>query len=262
MSVSPQLALAAAAAIKDKALEEQTLQLIALQKQLRELQEVEITGRMGRPVYCRGSFQDGDFSPDFLDLDRWFWEVKLENVEPYDTEGVSLLDLGKLEILGGVLYATSSAVIGTQCLVRGGGPTDRVFRGVTYNDLECRVKSGDESSRETRGRNIYRNRMALMTINFRNLPEGPWKHLQSCAKFNNIHENRNERTDIFHYVTDPTQYPRRMPNQKADVTSLSFYGLSVLKLIKNIHRADEEFEKTKEKFIAHAESINERMIER
>ena len=248
MSVSPQLALAAAAAIKDKALEEQTLQLIALQNQLRELQEVEITGRMGRPVYCRGSFQDGDFrslgrSDDIMDLDMKAWEVKLENVE---LDGISLLDLGMLEIrLGGVVYATSSAVMGTQCSVRvSGGPTDRVFSGRTFYDLKCFIKSGDDSS----SRN---NRRAWLSVNFRNLPEGPWKHLQSCAKFNNRSENRNERTDIFHYVTDPTQYPRRMPNQKADVTSISFHGRSVLKLIKNINRADEEFEKTKEKFIAH-----------
>ena len=93
-----------------------------------------------------------------------------------------------------------------------------------------------------------------IAVNFRNLPEGAWKHLQSCATFNaSLPENSNERTDIFHYVTDPTQYPRRMPNQKADVTSVSFHGLSVLKLLKNIHR-DEEFEKKKEKFLSHVAS--------
>lgn len=244
MSVSPQLALAAAAAIKDKALEEQTLQLISLQKQLHELQEVEITGRMGRPVYCRGSFQDGNFK-EKRNITLWEWEVKLENVEQFDTEGISLLDLGMLEIrLGGVVYATSSAVCGTHSLVRGG--PNRASGGPNF-DLKCLVKSGDDSSNV----NNY-NRMAWLSINFRNLPEGAWKHLQSCATFNaSLPDNSNELTDVFHYVTDPTQYPRRIPNQKADVTSISFYGLSVLKLIKNIHRADEEFEKTKEKFIAH-----------
>ena len=164
------------------------------------------------------------------------WQVQLTNVSPYDAEGISLLDLGKLEIrIGGVIYATSNEVIGTQCTVRGSASSD------TRDDLTCLL-------------NVFYQNIAWMGINFRSLPEGPWKHLQSCHKFNTLPENTNNRTDIWHYVTNATQYPRRMPNQKADVTSISFHAASVLKLIKNICR-DEEFEKKKEEYIESIEGL-------
>ena len=50
-----------------------------------------------------------------------------------------------------------------------------------------------------------------------------------------------------------------MPNQKADVTSISFHAASVLKLIKNICR-DEEFEKKKEEYIESIEGLIDSMI--
>ena len=245
MSVSPELALAVASVIKDKALEQQTNELISLRKQLQACHEIEITGRMGRPIYCRGSFNDGNFreikarspSPDH----HLLWEVKLIN-ETSD-EGISLIDLGRLEIrLGGVVYATSSSVLGTRCRVRGAA-SDR-----SRDDLICIFCSGD-------GDTIYNryNRLGYMHINFQSLPPGPWKQLQSCYLFNCRPENNDNRTDIFDLVTNPSNYPRRIPNQKADVTSISFNVGSVLKLVRNIYR-DEEFEKTKETYIAQAEA--------
>jgi len=201
---------------------------------------------MGRPVYCRGSFNDGNFRkitsrsplPDHL-----LWEVQLINET---SDGISLIDLGKLEIrLGGVVYATSSSVAGTQCKVRGAA-SDR-----SRDDLICLFCSGERDTRY--------NRVGHIHINFRSLPPGPWKQLQSCYLFNCRPENDTNRTDIFDLVTNPSNYPRRIPNQKADVTSISFNVGSVLKLIRNIHR-DEEFEKTKETYIAQAEAQVEEYI--
>ena len=237
MSVSPELALAVASVIKDKALEQQTNELISLRKQLQACHEIEITGRMGRPVYCRGSFNDGNFREIKNDM---FWEVKLNN-ETSD-EGISLIDLGRLEIrLGGVVYATSSSVIGTQCKVRGAATASNR----SQDDLICIFCSGDGNTRY--------NRLGYMHINFWSLSEGPTKQLQSCYLFNCRPENNDNRTDIFDLVTNPSQYPRRIPNQKADVTSISFNVGSVLKLVRNIHR-DEEFERKKETYIAQAEA--------
>lgn len=211
-----------------------------MQKQLRAHQEVEITGRYGRPVYCKGSFQDGHFREIVRNQNNICWQMQLTNVSPYDAEGISLLDLGKLEIrIGGVIYATSNEVSSHGCNVRGSASSD------TRDDLTCLLRLSEN--------------IAWMGINFRSLPEGPWKHLQSCHKFNTLPENTNNRTDIWHYVTNATQYPRRMPNQKADVTSMSFHAASVLKLIKNICR-DEEFEKKKEEYIESIEGLIDSMI--
>ena len=246
MSVSPELAQAVASVIKDKALEQQTNELISLRKQLQACHEIEVTGRMGRPVYCRGSFNDGNFRkitsrsplPDHL-----LWEVQLINET---SDGISLIDLGKLEIrIGGVVYATSSSVLGTRCRVRGAA-SDR-----SRDDLICLFCSGERDTRY--------NRVGHIHINFRSLPPGPWKQLQSCYLFNCRPENDTNRTDIFDLVTNPSNYPRRIPNQKADVTSISFNVGSVMKLIRNIHR-DEEFEKTKETYIAQAEAQVEEYI--
>ena len=243
MSVSPELSLAVASVIKDKALEQQTNELISLRKQLQACHEIEVTGRMGRPVYCRGSFNDGNFR-ELKNEYEITWEVKLIN-ETCDN-GISLIDLGRLEIrLGGVVYATSSSVVGTQCKVRGAA-SDR-----SRDDLICFFCSGERDTRY--------NRMGNMHINFRSLPEGPWKQLQSCYLFNCRPENNDNRTDIFDLVTNPSQYPRRIPNQKADATSISFNVGSVLKLIRNIHR-DVEFEKKKETYIAQAEAQVEECI--
>lgn len=216
------------------------MQLISLQHQLRAHQEVEITGPLGRPVYCKGSFQDGDFRefvrPRAIE-NVVCWQVQFTNELPY-ADGISLLDLGELEIrLGGVVYATGIEVAGQSCTVRGSASSD------TRDDLTCPVYRG-KLSKNT----------AFMAINFRSLPEGPWKHLQSCYKFNTLPENYNNKTDIWHYVTDSTQYPRRIPNQKADVTSISFFGPCVLKLIMNIHR-DEEFEKKKNEYVTQIEEF-------
>jgi len=208
MSVSPELSLAVASVIKDKALEQQTNELISLRKQLQTCHEIEVTGRMGRPVYCRGSFNDGNFREIKNDM---FWEVKLIN-ETSD-KGISLIDLGRLEIrLGGVVYATSSSVLGKRCRVRGAA-SDR-----SRDDLICIFCSGDGGARY--------NRLGYMHINFWSLPPGPWKQLQSCYLFNCRPENDTNRTDIFDLVTNPSQYPRRIPNQKAAVKSISF----------NVHR--------------------------
>jgi len=193
---------------------------------------------MGRPVYCRGSFNDGNFRE--LKNEFIVWEVQLINETSH---GISLIDLGRLEIrLGGVVYATSSSVVGTHCRVRGAA-SDR-----SRDDLICLFCSGDGGTIQNRC-----NRMGNMHINFRSLPPGPWKQLQSCYLFNCRQENNANRTDIFDLVTNPSQYPRRIPNQKADVTSISLSVACVLKLIRNIHR-DEEFERKKETYIAQAEA--------
>ena len=85
MSVSPELALAAAAAIRDKALEEQTQELLQLREQLRASQEVTVTGPMGTPVYYRGSFQEGNFRQNVgLEPPGVLWEVALSPTADFE----------------------------------------------------------------------------------------------------------------------------------------------------------------------------------
>mmetsp|Transcript_2585 Transcript_2585/g.5549 ORF Transcript_2585/g.5549 Transcript_2585/m.5549 type:complete len:248 (-) Transcript_2585:427-1170(-) len=240
MSVSPELALAAAAAIKDKALEQQTMELIQLKKQLHASQEVEITGKMGRPVYCRGSFQDGNFRENVGLLPPGvLWEVKLVNDEAFEA-GIPLREFWPdMEIrLGGVVFASTSTVSGTMCKVRGAASNN------SRDDVFCPITSGDEYNRY--------NRIAGMAIDFRSLPEGPWKHLQSCATYNSRVAN-DERDDIFHKISHPTQFPRRIPNQTADITSMCFHATSVLKLIRTVH-GDEEFEREKKERLTEIEA--------
>ena len=240
MSVSPTLALAAAAAIGDNALMQQTKELIELKKDLDASQEVEITGRMGRPVYARGKFQDGDFRENAgLIPPGVLWEVHLVADEAFQN-GISLRNFDEMEIrLGGVVFATTSAVVGTKVRVRGAASN------TSRDDLFCPIYSG-EHRRD--------NRIAWMAINFNNLPEGPWKHLQSCATFNSRVENDRQRDDIFHKISHPTQFPRRLPGQTAHVTSISFHGASVMKLIRTVHR-DAEFEQMKKEKLAEIESL-------
>mmetsp|Transcript_36080 Transcript_36080/g.61517 ORF Transcript_36080/g.61517 Transcript_36080/m.61517 type:complete len:251 (-) Transcript_36080:768-1520(-) len=242
MSVSPELAFAAAAAIKDHALEQQTNELVNLRKTLRASQEVEITGLMGRPVYCRGSFQDGNFRENMgMDPPGVAWEVELSNDEAFE-DGAPLRNLCDMEIrIGGIVFATTRAAVGTQCRVRGAASNQ------SRNDVLCPIFSGDEGFRY--------NRIAWMAINFTNLPDGPWRHLQSCATHNNRVASEG-RDDIFHRISHPTQLPRRLPGQRASVTSIRFYGASVLGLIRNVLRdGDADFERKKEEKITEIETI-------
>lgn len=250
MSVSPELALAAAAAIKDKALEEQTLELIELREALRASQEVEVTGRLGSPVYCRGTFSDGDFrdlcggGADLVPTVP-LWEVKLINEREYEG-GIPLQCFwSDMEVrIGGVVYATTSAAVGTACRVRGAGSSD------SRDDVFCPISSGDSEY----------NRNVWMAINFRSLPEGPWMHLQSCARYNN--SLPTDREDIFHKISHPNgEIAMRIPNQTADVTSVSFNGVNVLKLIKTVRRPhDAEFERKQKEKIAEIEALVEEYI--
>lgn len=241
MSVSPELALAAAAAIGDKALEQQTNELIALRKQLHAAYEVEITGMMGTPIYARGSFQDGNFRETVgLSPPGVLWEVKLANEEEFEA-GIPLRNFGTdnniiMEIrLGGVVFATTRAVIGTNCRVRGAGSN------TNRDDVFCPINSGEQNWRY--------NRVAWMAINFRSLPAGPWRHLQSVAAYNNS-VTIDRLDDIFHKISHHTQIPGRLPGQSADVTSICFHAASVTKMIRNVYRpGDTEFEKEREKHL-------------
>ena len=243
MSVSPELALAAAAAIKDKALEEQTKELLYLREQLRSSQEIEITGKMGHPVYCRGSFQDGNFRETgggILSATSVFWEVKMECTDSY-CDGIPLRNFWQdMEIrVGGMVYGTTSEVIGPRCRVRAASSTKRA-------DVVCPISPASL-------------RMLLMEINFRSLPEGPWKHLQSCDAFNRQSADISSRENIFHKFSHPTQIPQRFPNQRADVSSICFHGLEVLKLIKTVKR-DAEFERLKAEKISKLEKRRDDLI--
>ena len=243
MSVSPELALAAAAAIKDKALEEQTKELLYLREQLHASQEIEITGR-GVPVYCRGSFQDGNFRESNMSIHNsreTYWEVTFECTDSY-ADGIPLRNFWEdMEIrIGGVVWTTTAKVSGRLCRVSGAvrGAASSEIRA----DIVCPILPDQTAT------------ISWMEINFRSLPEGPWKYLRSCAMFNE--QAFTDLEDLFHKISHPTQIPQRLPKQRADVASIMFYGRDVLKLIKTVRR-DAEFERMKEEKVAKIEKFRD-----
>lgn len=218
MSISPELALAAAAAIGDKALQEQTKELLELKRQLAESRKVEITGSGGRPVYARGQFEDGKL---FNTLRSW-WDVHLTMCEGND--GIFLTNLPHLEIrLGGIVYATLSE--------------DEV-QGHDVIILDNNSNDGSDVSSPQRCRNMLIPiesgggcRNATIQIDLRDMPEPPWKLLKSSISYNLTESNINALIDVFDILTGPRQLPVRLPDQVVDLISISFDCSSVQSML-------------------------------
>ena len=230
MSISPELALAAAAAIGDKALQDLTKELLELKRQLAESRKVEITGSGGFPVYASGHFEDGKCrNRNELVGDRaisisfsrssW-WDVPVTMCEGY--AGIFLNDLQHLEIrLGGIVYAaTRSANEEVQ------GCDVRILDNDSINGLRrtCRlmiipIQSGGGS------------RNATIQIDLRDMPEPPWKMLKSAISYNRTECNIDALIDVFDMMTSSRELPMRLPNQVADIISISFDTNSVEPLL-------------------------------
>ncbi len=226
MSVSPELALAAAAAIRDHALREQTFELLELKRQLAESRKVEITGTGGRPVYARGQFEDGAYrdeddtttsaspsSTSFYSEKSW-WDVQLTKCD----NDITLHNLQHLEIrLGGIVFATTckEEVEGYDVLL-----LDNSSNNNNSNDSSescCRnvtipILSGPEGCRN-----------ATLQINLIDMPEPPWKMLKSAVSYNQMENNRDEELiDVFDIMASSRQLPQRLPNQIVEVMAVSF----------------------------------------
>ena len=232
MSVSPELALAAAAAIRDHALREQTFELLELKRQLAESRKVEITGTGGRPVYARGQFEDGAYrdeddtttsaspqsSTSFYSEKSW-WDVQLTKCEEgSNNNDITLHNLQHLEIrLGGIVFATTSKeeVEGHDVLL-----LDNSSNNNDSNDSSescCRnvtipISSGPEGCRN-----------ATLQINLIDMPEPPWKMLKSAVSYNQMENNRDEELiDVFDIMASSRQLPQRLPTQIVEVMAVSF----------------------------------------
>ncbi len=236
MSISPELALAAAAAIGDKALQEQTKELLELRLQLQESRKVEITGRGGRPVYARGQFEDGEYRdrdegsssssitttttsslvPLFYSSRSW-WDVQLTLCE--ENDGISLINLQHLEIrLGGIVYATTAKdeVEGNDVIII----DDNTIRPPdTSRNVTIPIQSGGGC------------RNATLTLDLRNMPEPPWKMLKSAISYNQTENNLDDLIDVFDILSSSRQLPQRLPDQVADVVSISFDTISVRSML-------------------------------
>ena len=203
MSISPELALAAAAAIGDKALEDQTKELLKLKTQLAESRKVDITGIGGSPVYATGQFEDGKYRHTD-GFSRIWWNVDVTFCEPIG--GITLEILQHLEIrLGGIVYAT------------------------TADDEVQRHRIITLDSDHFPGRNVIipitsvgNCRNATIQIDLRDLPEPPWKMLRSVIAYNQTENNVDALIDVFDILTSSRQLPQRLPNQVVDLISISF----------------------------------------
>ena len=229
MSVSPELALAAAAAIRDHALREQTFELLELKRQLAESRKVEITGTGGRPVYARGQFEDGAYrdeddtttstlsSTSFYSEKSW-WDVQLTKCEEgSNNNDITLHNLQHLEIrLGGIVFATTSKeeVEGHDVLLLNNNNNNS---NDSSDESCCRnvtipISSGPEGCRN-----------ATLQINLIDMPEPPWKMLKSAVSYNQMENNRDEELiDVFDIMASSRQLPQRLPNQIAEVLNVSF----------------------------------------
>ncbi|KAL7426599.1 hypothetical protein ACHAXM_001124 [Skeletonema potamos] len=229
MSISPELALAAAAAIGDKALQEQTKELLELRRQLAESRKVEITGSGGRPVYARGQFEDGEYRdrdeggssttattssliPLFYTSRSW-WDVQLTICE--ENDHISLINLQHLEIrLGGIVYATTSKdeVNGNDVIIS----EDNNHRPPeSSRNVKIPIQSGGGC------------RNATLTLDISDMPEPPWKMLKSAISYNQNENNLDELIDVFDIMSSSRQLPQRLPHQVADIVSISFDTNSV-----------------------------------
>lgn len=236
MSISPELALAAAAAIGDKALQEQTKELLELRLQLQESRKVEITGRGGRPVYARGQFEDGEYRdrdeggsssstattttssliPLFYSSRSW-WDVQLTMCA--ENDGISLINLQHLEIrLGGIVYATTSKdeVEGNDVIII---DDNNIRPPDTHRNVTIPIQSGGGC------------RNATLTLDLRNMPEPPWKMLKSAISYNQTENNVDDLIDVFDILSSSRQLPQRLPDQVADVVSISFDTNSVRSML-------------------------------
>ncbi len=167
MSISPELALAAAAAIGDKALQQQTKELLELKRQLAESRKVEITGSGGRPVYATGQFEDGKL----FNSSRSWWDVDLTVCEGSDV--ILLTNLQGLEIrLGGIVYATLSEdeVQGHNIIILDNNSDGISAKGC--RNVIIPIESGGGC------------RNATVQIDLRDMPEPPWKLLKSSISYN------------------------------------------------------------------------------
>jgi hypothetical protein len=203
--ISPELALAAAAAIGDKALQEQTTELLELRRQLAESRKVEITGSGGRPIYARGQFEDGEYRDESTIEGESWWDVQLTMCEDKN-DGISLLNLQHLEIrLGGIVYATTSKdeVEGNDVIILDNNNNNS--RNVTIP-----IQSGGGC------------RNATLSLDLRDMPEPPWKMLKSAVSYNQTENNFDELIDVFDIMTSSRQLPQRLPNQVADIVRISF----------------------------------------
>ena len=241
MSVSPELALAAAAAIRDHALREQTFELLELKRQLAESRKVEITGTGGRPVYARGQFEDGAYrdeddtttstlsSTSFYSEKSW-WDVQLTKCEEVSNNNdITLHNLQHLEIrLGGIVFATTSKeeVEGHDVLLLDDNNNNSNNNNSDSSESCCRnvtipISSGPEGCRN-----------ATLQINLIDMPEPPWKMLKSAVSYNQMENNRDEELiDVFDIMASSRQLPQRLPNQIVEVYSVSFDTASVRSML-------------------------------
>ena len=235
MSISPELALAAAAAIGDKALQEQTKELLQLKRQLAESRKVEITGSGGRPVYAKGQFEDGEYRDGYEGVDdaastssfyssRSWWDVHLTMCD--ENVGLFLINLQHLEIrLGGIVYATTS--------------NDEVEgHDVIMLDNDCNDGNNDSSPKRSRNVMIPIQsgggcRNATIQIDLKDMPEPPWKMLKSAISYN---QNQSEYVfgeliDVFDIMISSRQLPQRLPEQVAELVGISFDTSSVRSML-------------------------------
>mmetsp|Transcript_12845 Transcript_12845/g.21768 ORF Transcript_12845/g.21768 Transcript_12845/m.21768 type:complete len:244 (-) Transcript_12845:242-973(-) len=234
MSISPELALAAAAAIGDKALQEQTKELLQLKRQLAESRKVEITGSGGRPVYAKGQFEDGEYRDRDEGVDdaastssfyssRSWWDVHLTMCD--ENVGLFLINLQHLEIrLGGIVYATTSNEV--------------EGHDVIILDNNCSDGNNDRSPKRSRNVMIPIQsgggcRNATIQIDLKDMPEPPWKMLKSAISYN---QNQSEYVfgeliDVFDIMISSRQLPQRLPEQVAELVGISFDTSSVRSML-------------------------------
>ena len=204
MSVSPELALAAAAAIGDKALHEQTKELLELRRQLAESRKVEVTGMGGFPVYAVGQFEDGSYK-DLSEYDLYgdWWAVNMTMCEGEEARPLILHELKNLEVsLGGIVYVTTNEVDG---------------QGVTDFQSPNTSRAVNIPFTSSRSRNY-----AHLSLDLKEMPEPPWMMLKSAVTYNQEQENYEDWIDIFHMMTDSRQLPQRLPDQKAVILCIAF----------------------------------------
>lgn len=229
MSISPELALAAAAAIGDKALHEQTKELLELRRQLAESRKVEVTSRGGSTVYAVGQFEDGIlvisfetnpfFYENFMGSNQnsnncnYMWNVQMTMCEGEEIPPLPLNELQNIEIrLGGIVYATADEV-----------------KGENVRDSQGRTVSIPFDGFQGGNR-------AFLSLGLIDMPEPPWMMLKSAVTYNRnqILQNEEDLIDIFHMMTDSRQLPQRLPNQKVDILCVAFHRSSVGSMLKRL----------------------------
>ena len=254
----PTLATFVAATLYDRALLEQLQETLRWKSQWEASQRVEITGPGGSPALAVGSLTEGHFRVSERDRGHdILWDVRLETLD-----ALPLDSLARVEVrIGGVLFADEIDGTSVAVGIRPGNRFDDADRGVV-----CEFVARGASR-------------AFLTFAMRDFPDGSWKSLQRFSMLNrsiavSYRERRRNETSMGHLTRDVVEdhddsleeddeYEDQVadvyefitcklsvdhPNQKANITSISFCAKSIRGAIETLKRG-EEFERMKREYL-------------